>query len=156
MDGFETFFEDSYGDVLRSVAFALGDRDRAEDLTQEAFARAYQRWGRVAAMERPVTWVYVVALNAERKRWKRERTDDVEAPGGPDADHAGRVVTGVVVRDAVHRLAARQRTAVALRYLSDLTVTDIARVMACSEGTVKATLHQALRNLRVDLQGREP
>ena len=50
MEGFETFFEDNYGDVLRSVAFALGDRDRAEDLTQEAFARAYQRWGRVAAM----------------------------------------------------------------------------------------------------------
>jgi hypothetical protein len=66
VEGFETFFEDNYGAVLRSVAFALGDRDRAEDLTQEAFARAYQRWGRVAAMERPVTWVYVVALNAER------------------------------------------------------------------------------------------
>jgi RNA polymerase sigma-70 factor (ECF subfamily) len=156
VEGFETFFEDNYGDVLRSVAFALGDRDRAEDLTQEAFARAYQRWGRVAAMERPVTWVYVVALNAERKRWKRERTEDIEEPGRGESDHASRVVTGVVVRDAVHRLAARQRAAVALRYVSDLTVADIARIMACSEGTVKATLHQALGKLRVDLQGSEP
>ena len=60
--GFETFFDDHYGQVLRSLAFAIGDRDRAEDLTQEAFARAYQRWGRVSEMERPVTWVYVVAL----------------------------------------------------------------------------------------------
>ena len=155
MGGFETFFDDHYGEVLRSLAFAIGDRDRAEDLTQEAFARAYQRWGRVSEMERPVTWVYVVALNAERKRWKRERTD-VEAPVTGEPDHAGRVVTGVVVRDAVQRLAGRQRAAIALRYLSDLTVADIARVMACSEGTVKATLHQALRNLRIDLQGREP
>ena len=156
MGGFETFFEDHYGEVLRSLAFAIGDRDRAEDLTQEAFARAYQRWGRVAEMERPVTWVYVVALNAERKRWQRQRTDDVEVPGTAEIDLAGSVVTGVVVRDAVQRLAARQRAAVALRYLSDLTVADIARVMACSEGTVKATLHQALRRLRVDLQGGEP
>ena len=42
-----------------------------------------------------------------------------------------------------------------LRFLADLTVPEIARAMGCAEGTVKATLHQALRNLRVDLEGSE-
>ena len=153
---FEVFFEDNFGGVLRSVTLAIGDRDRAEDLTQEAFARAYQRWRTVSAMEHPVTWVYVVALNAERKRWRRERSPGVETPPAVAADPAGAVVTGLIVRDAVQRLAARQRAAIALRYLADLTIADVARVMGCREGTVKATLHQALRTLRVDLQGREP
>ena len=71
-------------------------------------------------------------------------------------DVAGGVLRTIVVRDALDRLPPRQRAAVVLRYLGDLTVADIAEVMACAEGTVKATLHQALRNLRVDLDGSEP
>ena len=158
MDDFETFFGNSYGSVVRAVAMALGDRAHAEDVTQEAFARAFRRWRVVSAMDRPVTWVYVVALNAERKRWRR----DARVPSGGDqvdavvADPAAGVATTIVVRDAIARLAPRQRCAVALRYLADLQVSDIAEVMGCADGTVKATLHQALRNLRIDLEGCEP
>jgi len=82
-------------------------------------------------------------------------TDGASAPASAP-DPAGGVLTGMVVREALDRLAPRQRAAVILRYLGDLTVADIANVMGCAEGTVKATLHQALRNLRVDLDGSEP
>ena len=158
MDDFESFFEENYGPVVRTVAVALGDRGRAEDLTQEAFVRAFRRWRHVSAMERPVTWVYVVALNTDRRRWRREERES----GFDDrsdtvlVDPAGALVTTIVVREALERLAPRQRAAVALRYLADLSVADVAEVMDCAQGTVKAALHQALRNLRVDLEGSEP
>jgi RNA polymerase sigma-70 factor, ECF subfamily len=157
VDDFEGFFSRHYGPTVRAISLAIGDSGRAEDLTQEAFARAYRRWSTVSKLERPVAWVYVVALNAERKRWRREvDRPEAEAPGVDSPDLAGGVLTKIVVRDALDRLPPRQRAAVVLRYLADLTVTDIAEVMACAEGTVKATLHHALRNLRVELDGSEP
>jgi RNA polymerase sigma-70 factor (ECF subfamily) len=151
---FEEFFQIHYAEVLRAVALAINDRDRAEDVVQEAFARAFRRWRTVSQMDRPVGWVYVVALNAERSRWRRAG-QAVDDPGAIDtgADPSGPVVTTIVVRAAIAKLAPRQRAAVVLRFLADLTVPEIARAMGCADGTVKATLHQALRNLRVDLEG---
>lgn len=151
---FEAFFGDHYGAVLRSVAFTLGDHDRAEEVTQEAFARACRRWRSVSAMDRPVAWVYVVALNAERTRWRREQ----RAPEGPvleASDPSSAVLDAVTLRDALEALTPRQRAVVVLRYLADLSTADVATVMGCAPGTVKATLHQALRRLRVDLDGSE-
>ena len=131
MDDFEAFFEQHYGATLRAVSLTIGNAERAEDLTQEAFARAFRRWSSVSNLERPVAWVYVVALNAERKRWRREQgTPDSESPGDFVADVAGGVLSTIVVRDALDRLPPRQRAAVVLRYLGDLTVADIAEVMA--------------------------
>jgi RNA polymerase sigma-70 factor (ECF subfamily) len=157
VDDFEGFFDQHYGTTLRAVSLTIGNSERAEDLTQEAFARAFRRWSSVSKLERPVAWVYVVALNAERKRWRRERrTPESDSPGDFVPDVAGGVLRTIVVRDALDRLPPRQRAAIVLRYLADLTVADIAEVMACAEGTVKATLHQALRNLRVDLDGSQP
>jgi RNA polymerase sigma-70 factor (ECF subfamily) len=154
VDDFEAFFDEHYGAVLRSVALAINDAGRAEDLTQEAFARAFRHWAKVARLDRPVAWVYVVALNAERSRWRREQRaplPDRAAVAVPDT--ASTVVHTIVVREALDRLPPRQRAAIVLRYLGDLTVADIASVMRCAEGTVKATLHRARANLRVDLDG---
>jgi RNA polymerase sigma-70 factor, ECF subfamily len=149
--GFETFFGEHYREVERAVAVAIGDDARAEEMAQEAFARAYRHWRRVERMDRPVAWIYVVALNAERKRWRRER--DAPVPDVPvdDADHSGAVVTAVALRAAIVRLPPRQRAAIVLRYLADLSVADVAAAMGIAEGTVKATVHQALQNLRVDV-----
>ena len=157
MDDFDGFFDDHYGSTLRAVSVAIGDPGRAEYLTQEAFARAFRKWSTVSKLERPVAWVFVVALNAERKRWRRERNAPEPEPGvSAVPDVASGVLSTIVVRDALARLPTRQRAAVVLRYLGDLTVADIANVMGCAEGTVKATLHHALRNLRVELDGSEP
>jgi len=153
---FAEFFDANYGRVLRSVRLVATDWQQAEDRTQEAFARAYRHWSRVAEMERPVTWVYVVALNAERRRWRREPVEnplDLAAPAEPSPfDLAGSVATAVTVRHALDRLTDRQRTIVVLRYFSDLKNGDIAQVMGCAEGTVKATLHRALLSLRIRME----
>jgi RNA polymerase sigma-70 factor (ECF subfamily) len=153
-DGFEAFFEDHYGEVERAVALAIGDRGRAEELTQEAFARAYRRWRRVSEMQRPVAWLYVVALNAERKRWRHEQIATAPIVVAADGeDHAGGVVTSIVLQTAIAELPPRQRAAITLRYLADLSNAEVADAMGCAEGTVKATIHQALKSLRVDIGG---
>src|SRR5689334_3829473 len=150
---FEEFFLDHYGDVVRSIGLAVGDRLRAEELVQEAFARALRHWRRVSELDRPVAWVYVVALNEARRSWSRERRASVgngRVELAPDP--AGGVAITVDVRAALEQLTERQRAAIVLRYLADLSIDDIADALGCAPGTVKATLHQARARLRIELE----
>ena len=153
MEDFEAFFEVHYGQVLRLVRGLVRDVDDAEDVTQEAFARACARWRSVGRMERPVAWVYVVALNEQRRRWARLRRDrSVPADVDDVPDHGPAVLTAGWLAEALATLTPRQRAAVLLRHGADLPIADIARALGCAEGTVKATLHQALGRLRVELE----
>ena len=154
-EGFAEFFDENYAKVLGALRLVIADRVQAEDRAQEAFLRAYRHWPRIRTMDRAVTWVYVVALNVERRRWKRRPVDVVTGEPAPDVagpDIAGSVVTAVTIRAALDRLTERQRTMVVLRFFSELQVTEIARVMGCAEGTVKATLHQSLARLRLEVE----
>ena len=148
---FEAFFGEHHQAVVRALTLALADRARAEDAAQDAFAKAYRQWKRVAMMDRPVAWVYVVALNGARKELRRDQAAPVPDLVGPASDHAAAAAVKVSVRDALDVLAPRQRVAVVLRYLGDLRVAEVAEAMGCSEGTAKATLHTALAKLRTHL-----
>lgn len=154
-DEFEEFFANHYSVVERSIALTIGDRARAEEVTQEAFARAFRRWRSVSTMDRPVAWLYVVALNAERSRWRREQNAPSPEPVETSTDHSGAVVTTMMLREAIVRLPPRQRAAIVLRYLADLSIAEVARTMGVADGTVKATIHHALKSLRVDVEGSE-
>ena len=151
---FDAFFDDHYPAVLRTVALAVGDRAQAEDATQEAFAKACRRWQRVSAMERPATWVYVVAMNHFRSTLRRDRraSELLTSAVEPAHDPTGSVATTVSIREALDTLPPRQRAAVVLRFLGDLSLQEVAEAMRCSLGTVKSTLHAALRNLRVEIE----
>jgi RNA polymerase sigma-70 factor, ECF subfamily len=157
VDDFDKFFLEHYARVVSSLRLAGGEVSEAEDAAQEAFAKAMVRWRSVSVMDRPATWVYVVAVRELRRRASREqpggtprRADDAALP-----DHAGGVVTATVIERALRALPPRQRLAVVLRFHADLTVPDVGRAMRCSEGTVKSTLHAALDRLRIDLGDRE-
>lgn len=152
----EQFISTNYERVRRSLAVALNDRSRAEELTQEAFAQAWRRWPSVAQMERPVSWVYVVAMNRVRREFRRDQrrsaiADRVAAPPPIAADPAHAVVTSLTLHSALDELSPRQRAAVVLRYLADLTVPEVAAAMGCAEGTVKSTLHTALARLQLEM-----
>ena len=67
-------------------------------------------------------------------------------------DATGALTTALDVRAALAQLTDRQRAAVVLRYRADLPIAEIAEVMDCAPGTVKATLHQALARMRVELE----
>ena len=116
--------------------------------------RALRRWRHVRGLDRPAAWLYVVAMNHVRDGWRRDRREpqwDAELDA-PTPDPSGGVTTALSVRDAIATLPARQREAVVLRYLADLPLADVADAMGCAVGTVKATLHQALASLRVELK----
>jgi RNA polymerase sigma-70 factor, ECF subfamily len=151
---FEEFFRERYGEVVRSMRLMVGDHARAEELTQEAFARACRHWRRVRALDRPVAWVYVTATNEARREWRHEQRADshITSPSPTVEDATGTIATTIDVQAALAQLTDRQRAAVVLRYVADLPIAEIAEVMGCATGTVKATLHQALAHMRVELE----
>jgi RNA polymerase sigma-70 factor (ECF subfamily) len=157
VNDFDEFFFEHYPRVVGSLRLAGGELAEAEDAAQEGFAKAMTRWKSVSMMDRPATWVYVVAVREMRRRGRpreepmdaRPDSDDSAAP-----DHAGAVVAAATIERALSRLAPRQRLAIVLRFHADLTVAEVSQAMRCSEGTVKSTLHTALERLRVDLGDR--
>ena len=147
---FERFFETEYEPVVRSLTLAFGDRHTAEDCAQVGFERALRRWRSVGALDRPGTWVYVVAVRHGRRQLARDRLE--AAPNRlehPDPETS--VVDQLWVAALVAALPPRQRAAVVLRHAAGLQVKEIARALGVTDGTVKASLHAAYRSLRLEV-----
>jgi RNA polymerase sigma-70 factor (ECF subfamily) len=68
---FDDFFADEYPRLGRALYLLTGNREEAEDLAQESMARAYERWDRIQRMASPAGYVYRVATNLHRRRWRR-------------------------------------------------------------------------------------
>lgn len=137
--GFAELYDREFPAVFRSVLLACGDRQTAEDATQEAFARALVRWHRLEGHAWVGGWVTTTALNVARRQLRRR--PDPPAQRGPD--EGPEAEARMDVRAAIRALPARQQEAVVLHYLMDLSVTDTAAAMACDEGTVKTHLSRA-------------
>jgi RNA polymerase sigma factor (sigma-70 family) len=139
--------------LVATVAAVTGDRDLAGEAVDEAFVRAFARRRRVEQMGSPAGWVLRVALNVARRRRSRSGR---RALAEQAAARQGR--TWIEPADPRHELWAavaalpeRERTAVALRYLGDLTEPQIAQVMDIAPGTVGASLTSARRKLAAAL-----
>jgi RNA polymerase sigma-70 factor, ECF subfamily len=150
-------FDDLYGDEyapLVALAWELcGDRWAAEELVQEAFLRAHQRWSVVSRYDRPGAWVRRVVVNLATSRRRRLVTAAraavrlrTERPPEPALSWASADFWA-----AVRRLPARQAQVVALYYEADRSVGDVAGMLGCAEGTVRAHLHRARRALAAAL-----
>jgi RNA polymerase sigma-70 factor (ECF subfamily) len=149
-ESFEEFFQVQYPRICRALWLGVGDRCEPEDAAQEAFARAFRKWNLVSRLDRPATWVYVVAVReARRQQRRRDRSRSTFPAVTEIQDPTGRVATHLAIVAALGHLTPRQRLAIVLRFHADLSVKQIAEVMQCREGTVKATLHAALAHLRI-------
>ena len=147
---FDNFFDGYFDRTRRLLEVMLGDAALAEDSAQEAFARAFRRWDEVHSMKRPEGWVLTVGLNYARDVLRRERRASAYRRQRGARDESLRDTERDL--DLVSRLRAlpvRQRQAVVLHYLADLSVEEVAAHMDCAVGTVKSTLHSALARLRV-------
>jgi RNA polymerase sigma-70 factor, ECF subfamily len=149
---FVQLYQAEHDKVFRATWAFCGDRGVAEDATQEAFARALERWPRLREQPWVTGWVTSTALNAarrlQRRRWPH-RPETAPVGIAAAADASGSVELWQVVR----ALPRRQREAVTLHYLVDLPVAEVARLMGCREGTVKAHLAHARKALRAQLEG---
>jgi RNA polymerase sigma-70 factor (ECF subfamily) len=148
----EELFRSSYAGL---VAMASVITDDASDAVQEAFIEAYRRWEQVAGYDDPVGWLRRVAMNKALDRSRRRRTEARWAPrlvGGEAGASEGSSAVRLDVRAAIRHLPERQRLAVVLYYLGDLSIEEVAGVMGVSAGTVKAALHAARRRLQTFLE----
>ncbi len=150
-------FDEAFADlavVAHRVAYRLlGDRADAEDVTQEALARAYARWRRVAGHAEP--WVARVAGNLAidllRRRGRRPTVAGVDDHVG-DTPHPAALDRLELVR-LLDGLPRRQREVLVLRYLADLTEAATAAELGTSVGTVKQHAHRGLAALRLAWTG---
>src|SRR5215472_6935573 len=133
------------------LAYGLtGDTGHAEDVAQDAFARAYASWGRVSRAGDPQAYVRRIVINEYRRRFRKQRVAE-ELPGVlPDA---GTVPPGPEERsallDALRSLGPRQRAVIVLRYWMDLSEAETAAALNCSRGTVKSQASRGLAALKL-------
>jgi RNA polymerase sigma factor (sigma-70 family) len=152
---FEHFYLEEYPRVVKLVYALSGSRTAAEDIAQEAFLRAYRDWERVGSYEHQAAWVRRVAANLATSGLRRRlaearalarlaaRREPALDPLPADNADFGR---------ALRALPRRQAQVVALFYVEDLSIPQIAAVLDCAEGTVKAHLAKARHTLARRLQ----
>ena len=148
--GFAEFYEAEHVRVVTSLLLATGHVDTARDAADEAFVRALMAWPRVRQMDSPAGWTYRVALNVVRRRERRrslERRLLARRPPPPDVPAPAGEAWAIVAQ-----LPERQRTAVVLRFVADLTEAQIATAMGVTRSTVSSTLADASRRLASSLR----
>lgn len=149
----EVMFRAHYGALVRGLTVVAGDRGTAEDAVQEAFAQAMVRWPQVSKYADPVAWVRRVALNRlfNLHRSGRRRVGALRLLGSRTSEHPDEsmeVANRVDLDTALQALPLRQRAALSLFYVEDLSMAEIADALGVSVGTVKSHLHRARLALR--------
>lgn len=156
-DSFEILYRKNYAAVIALVYGLSGSRSVAEDLAQEAFLRAHRDWMRVREMDHPGGWVRRVALNLARSRLRRLHSETMARLRAGAASSSSQPTSDLESEAfwrEVRRLPSRQAQAIALHYVEDLSVSEIAGVLGVAEGTVKALLHQGRGRLRRQLKAK--
>ena len=141
-------FDDLFAVGYRAGYAVIGRRAEAEDCAQEALARALARWSRVE--DHATAWVARVATNLALDRIRRLERQRRHEPPPVLADDPVTVRRHDLVQ-ALRALPARQREAVVLRFIVDLSEQDTARAMSCAVGTVKSSAARGLERLRTAL-----
>ena len=170
---FDALYRRYLAQVYSFAYYELGDHHEAEDATERTFLAALAGLDRFEDRARPAdgadastfrVWLFRIARNAianQRRHRRRHPTDPLEAAHVIPA--ATNVEQAVVRRDeaaaawrAIGRLPADRRRAIILRFVDDMSTTDIASVLGRSEGAVRVLLHRALRAVGRDLGVGQP
>lgn len=151
--GFDELFMAGFAQVVRSVIFWGASRVTAEDLAQEAFITALEKWDDVRCLDSPIAWVARTAVN----KWLQycrttKRRNDLISQAAPArtveaTDDLAVVERRLDVQRLLRRLPDGQREVIVLHYIVDQPVSAIARTLGVSVGTVKSQLYDARRTL---------
>jgi RNA polymerase sigma-70 factor, ECF subfamily len=140
-ESFDVFYAGSVVRVMGQLHALTGDRAEAEDVVQEAFARAWQRWDKVGKYDDPEAWVRTVAWRISVSSWRRmvSRTHAYRRHGAP-AVIPEVSPDNVAVIAALRKISDEQRRAIVLYHLVGLSVPEVARETGASASAVKARL----------------
>jgi RNA polymerase sigma-70 factor (ECF subfamily) len=155
-EDFAEFYRWSKDECLFAVLMHVGDRDTAQELVAEAFARAWASWRTVSRHPAPKAWVIRTALNVNISWWRHRRhevpvADPDRIADLPAVEEAAGSRGDPRIVAALMRLPARQRQVVALRLFLDLDTGRTAEVLGVAPGTVQAHMGRAMAALRADL-----
>jgi len=141
--GFDAFYADCLWGAARLAHLLTGSASEAQDIAQDAMLAVRQRWTEI---ENPSAYLRATVVNLSRmavRRWVRERRYANQrlatTVANPEYDETWH---------QLRRLPAQQRAVVVLRFYEDLSLAEIAHLLDTPMGTVKSTLHRALRNLK--------
>jgi RNA polymerase sigma-70 factor (ECF subfamily) len=162
---------EQYPRIWSTVSRILNSESQAEDVTQEAFVKAYQQIGRFNGQSQIGTWLYRIAVNQAldqtRKIKRRERVlsffsplkseeeGQTSVPDMPVEPEAARGLERAEMRGeikaAMAKLTPEHRAVVQLRLVEELSPAETAAALGCKEGTVNSRLHYACDQLRAIL-----
>ncbi len=146
-DSFTTMFAGLYASAFHAAYRLLGDRDEADDVAQEACTKACLRWDRILKNSAPRPWIVRkstdLALRRYRSRERAANNPEATEPIAPPADERR-----VDLHRALSALPRRQRRAVVLRYIAELSEDDAADALGWNPETVDSRATRGLATLR--------
>ncbi|MGH3742753.1 MAG: SigE family RNA polymerase sigma factor [Micromonosporaceae bacterium] len=145
---FDAFYSQTRQRVVAAIFALTGDLGDAQDATQEAYARAWQRWRTVGEYGDPEAWVRTVARRVATSRWRKARNRDrAHRRHGPAPPSPAPSENTVVLLAALRELPPEQREAVVLHHIVGLSVEQVAHQTDAPAGTVKARLSRGRKAL---------
>jgi len=146
---YEAFYVREFAAIAVVAGAVAADRSVGEDIAQEAMTKAHKDWARVSGLDKPGAWVRRVAINLAIGRKRRSITEAkaLFRLGKPAVEAAETRRGDPSVWAAVDDLPPKQRAVIALHYLDDLSVAEIANILQISVSATTSNLHKARANL---------
>ena len=144
---FDVFYQEEYSGLVQLAFVLSGSRSGAEDIAQDALVAAWKKW---RELEQPLAWTRRVVANLAVSSIRRRMAEGramVRLAVGRSEPIAELPEAYLEFWAAVRALPTRQRQMVALYYVGDCSVGEIALTLGCAEGTVRATLHKGRQGL---------
>lgn len=159
----EKLYEQYFPRVYRAAFFITGDYQTAEDVAQEAFLKAFASLHKLQDRQKFGSWISVIASNHAvdllRKQKKISLSDNMETYGGEahgdNPTECWEKEENIrEVREALALLEPEEREILVLKYFNELSINDIASLLAAPAGTIKSRLFRARDKVRLLLQPR--
>jgi RNA polymerase sigma factor (sigma-70 family) len=152
--GFEGFYRENLARIARACILVTLDRQLAEDVAAEAFARLWSRWSQIHGDDHAGGYVFKTAMRLcarEVSRRRRRPPAQIERP----ADEVDAAITRSDVAAALGALPLRQRQAVVLRDWAGFETAEVARMLGTRASTVRVHLARGRESLRQALSVEE-
>ncbi len=150
---FDGFYAAHFGDTVAMTYRLTADIDEAQDITQEAFCRAWRRWQHLSDYDNPISWVRRVATNLAYSRWRhlrvaaahlaQHRADEMTVTP-PNLNH-------ITIVEGLRKIPRDQCVALVLHHMLDLPISEIADALDVPAGRVKMWLHRGRQTLSIEI-----
>ena len=155
---FEDLYGKTYPRLVAQLTVITGSLHEAQDCVQEAMCRAWLRWDKVRSYSDPEGWIRRVALNLSVSRWRNLRrllplSDSEEVAVSAQDDNLMQAVT---LSKSLAEIPQRQREALVLYYVVDLSIELVAKEMGVRPGTVKSMLSRGRTQMKSLLEDKDP